>query len=207
MLLNERGGLLSATQAQRTKELVERCSLFERLDINSLVHQGADQYTGFRPFDFTRYLKTVVWFCWRLNNVATTKMNKLLFYADYVHFKVYAASLTGTAYRKLQWGPVPEHYGMLADLMEMEGYVARQERTYREYVGVDYTAGPRALEIENDWGDGELEVLTMIAEAFGSCSAKEISDRSHQERAWMDTPDKALISYMLAEYISTPEGP
>jgi hypothetical protein len=94
---------------------------------------------------------------------------------------------------------------MLRDLMEQEGYIAMRERTYHDYVGEEYTPGPRAFELELDFNETELRILSMVSDVFGTCTSREVSERSHRERAWIETPDRALISYMLAEYIATPE--
>jgi hypothetical protein len=41
-----------------------------------------------------------------------------------------------------------------------------------------------------------------VADEFSGRTAKEITERSHQERAWTETPEKQLISYQAAATLS-----
>lgn len=44
------------------------------------------------------------------NGVPKTKLNKKMFYADFLSYKKHGRSISGLAYRAIQFGPVPEHY-------------------------------------------------------------------------------------------------
>ena len=45
--------------------------------------------------------------------IAVTKMNKLLFYADFIHYKNHGYGINSITYKALPFGPVPEHWGTL----------------------------------------------------------------------------------------------
>jgi putative zinc finger/helix-turn-helix YgiT family protein len=204
VLLDDRGHLLSSHEKRCVRQEIENATLIERLDISSLMPDGADEYTGFRLFDYFRYVKAVLWFCC-IKPVPATKMNKLLFYSDFLHFKQRAVSITGVAYRKRDYGPVPEHYGILREMMEADGYISLQEVQYYDFVAVEYCPGPRSDEIElDDMDEFEEYILQHVATYFKGHSAKQVSDKSHQERAWLETHSRALISYRFAEYLDLP---
>jgi len=72
----------------------------------------------------------------------------------FLNFKTATVSLTGTAYRKLPYGPAPSDYGLLLDQMETQGLLICQEVEYpRGYTGFNYQ---RASEEE-----GEREALRL----------------------------------------------
>ncbi len=160
--------------------------------------------TGFRRFDYRRYAAVVVWFCRNLEAAVTqTKLYKLLFYADFLSFRTISVSLTGAAYRKMTYGPVPADYGNLRDRLEYDDYVMVQEVVYRnDRTGEEYRLGPRADEVPYKLTLRELAVLERVAAAFGDATPSAISERSHREPAWLNTQDKQLISYKEAASLS-----
>jgi len=159
--------------------------------------------TGFRRFDYERFAYVVIQLCSDLGEVCTTTINKLLFYADFLNFKTATVSLTGTAYRRLPYGPVPTDYDGLLSKMEYEGLVTREEIAFPSgYTGYYYKPGQNSGSIHVRLNKHESNVLAYIVQEFRSVSAKEISERSHQEAAWIDTPDKDLISYEKAQFLT-----
>lgn len=44
-----------------------------------------------------------------------TKLNKEMYYVDFYSYKKYGRSISGLAYRAIQYGPVPEHYETVYD--------------------------------------------------------------------------------------------
>ena len=69
-----------------------------------------EETNGFRRFSFEKkYLGAVEYLCAR-GGVLITKLNKLLFYADFLHFRENHISITGSQYAALPYGPVPNDY-------------------------------------------------------------------------------------------------
>lgn len=205
-LLGRRGDLLTGWQRDRVlKALAGR-------DISSslvLTYSGlsmpdeVSERTGFRHFDYTRFAYVVVHLCKEMGEVCTTVINKLLFYADFLNYKTATVSLTGTAYRKLDYGPVPADYNALLSKMESEGLVAKEEKTFSGgCTGYYYKIGPESESIRVQLTDHEEKVLEFVAKEFKKCTAKEVSERSHKENAWLKTEDKELISYLEAQSLT-----
>lgn len=44
-----------------------------------------------------------------------TKLNKLMFYCDFCHYREFGLSISGLTYRALNFGPVPDHYATIYD--------------------------------------------------------------------------------------------
>ncbi len=208
-MLNRRGGLLTAWQRKRVEQALvgqqeSALDILNRLgEVNwvCMPREMTDK-TGYRLFDYGRFACVVLWFCRQLSDVSRTTINKLLFYADFLNFRYSTLSLTGTAYRRAPFGPVPADYDGLLCRMESEGLLIREEREIGDYMGHYYRPGPESGEVFTDFNDGEQKVLGRIARTLGSLTAKQISERSHQERAWLDTAEGQFISYQLAERLS-----
>ncbi len=159
--------------------------------------------SGFRPFDFERYAAAVVWLCSYVPTVTQTKLYKLLFYADYLCFRTTSRSLTGALYRRMPYGPVPMGFSDLRARLECEDFVLINEMTYQNgNTGEEFRPGPRAGEIKVDFTVDELRVLTFVKDQLGSLPPSAIRNKSHEETAWKNTPEKAVISYEMAQELS-----
>ena len=209
-LLRRHGDRLSAWQRQRVEEALRGDPEARRgilLDASKIWDMPSELSltTGFRRFDYTRYAAVVVWLCRQLPLVTATSLNKLLFYVDFLLFRSESVSFTGAAYRRLPYGPVPADFGRLRVQMEIDQYVEIREVNYQNgSVGEEYRLGPKADELAVPFSDREMKVLMVVAEVFENLTPGEISDRSHQESAYRDTPDRELISYQKAHSLSLP---
>ena len=145
----------------------------------------------------------VVWFCRRLGGVFKTPINKLAFYADFLNFKTATVSLTGMAYRKVNYGPVPTDYGSLLDWMEGAGILVCHEVEFQNgNTGYRYEPGPEADSVKTEFSEHEERVLEHVACELGRMTPGAISDRSHKESAWQDAEPREIISYQKARLLS-----
>ena len=207
-LLDRRGHGLSEWQRKRVEHAIageiknKQKFVFDPRMLVSMPSE-ISEITGYRMFSYDRYAAVVVWFCRNISAVTPTKLNKLLFYADFLHFKRNTVSLTGTAYRRIQFGPVPADYRGLQRFLELDEYVEVNERQYQNgNTGEEYSLGPKAMELRFEFSQEELEVLKCVAEAFKDITPRDISDRSHRETAWQNTDDRQMISYREARALS-----
>jgi len=210
-LLQRRGHLLSEWQRQRVEKALaghapaeaDVPEWLDELELHLMPKEVSDR-TGFRCFNQQRFAAVVVWFCRRLGGAWTTQINKLMFYADFLNFKTATVSLTGSAYRKIQRGPVPTDYGQMLDWMEAAELLVCDEVAFPNGdTGYYYRVGPKAESLDVEFMAHERAVLEHVAGALGPpLTAKAISDRSHEEAAWKNTEDKKIISYREATSLS-----
>lgn len=175
----------------------EECLDFQS-QIERLGAYEADDRSGFKNFDYSKFLNAVLLFC--KEGMFTTSLNKLLFYADFLHFKTYAVSLTGLRYAHMPFGPAPDKYhSFLAFLLE-------RNLVETEEVVFDCGSGERfSSKTEADFSvfeESELRCLLHVKATLGNMSATDISDYSHKETAFKKTKNGELISYTLAEGLS-----
>lgn len=125
------------------------------------------------------------------NGICPTKMNKKMFYSDFLHFKRYGISISGLRYQAIHYGPVPVHYNTIYD--HIPGL-----QCLPEFVGNNEVTVLRALEQADltVFTDKEIETLKEINGKLSPLSTREIINLSHQESAWLDHyPDKGIIPY------------
>lgn len=129
-----------------------------------------------------------------IGSTFVTKMNKLLFYADFIHYKKHGYGITGLTYKALPFGPVPEHWGTLYSSLpgiDMEEFV--------------YPSGQSGIKLEsiktdeNVLSESELTTLGKVCKYFAEMNAGEISQTSHLEKGWIENKDnRSAISYQNA---------
>ncbi|MCC7408526.1 MAG: DUF4065 domain-containing protein [Phycisphaeraceae bacterium] len=206
--LPRRGHLLTRRQRKAIEDALSQATspLNERRWEFELEESGGrelSEFNGFRAFSFERYAAIVVWFSKCVSVLTQTKLYKLLFYSDFLAYKTSSVSLTGTMYRAMPHGPVPADFGVLRGLMEIQDLVVVNEKMYQNgNVGEEFSAGPKADELADILGEEELRILESVRDQLGGDTPSQVSDRSHREDAWKDTPQKQLISYAKARTLS-----
>jgi len=163
--------------------------------INLYGSYTPDLFSGYLHFDVNKLFQVIKFFCYK-DQIVKTKLNKLLFYADFKHFKEYGISITGVRYAHAYHGPVPNQFETwLAAILEWEKEVTSEERTFGDFVGDVYSSG------EPEWAifsNSELKTLAIVKEQFQSYNARQIREFSHQEKGYQVTKDGELISYQFA---------
>jgi putative zinc finger/helix-turn-helix YgiT family protein len=153
-------------------------------------------FPDLRWLKWAMYAAVVVWFCRRLRSVPQTKMYKLLFYTDFLASESFGEPVTGVVYKRMPYGPVPSEYELLRGLLEEQDQIVVEEVVYPPgYMGLEFRLGPAAVQPETVLNADHLRVLEFVATEFGRMTAKEISERSHHETAWLETPQREIISY------------
>ena len=198
--------VLSSTNALSDVKKKNILSMIERMSkskdgpfvrfLAAYIQQGeADEYSGFKEFDNEKFLNAVLYFC--REGVFKTKLNKLLFYADFKHFKEYHVSITGARYARMPFGPAPDGYDLYYSMLARQGAIEVEEVFYPEYTGEEYrTKQDPNLNI---FSGSELRILVLVKERFEHWNAKTMSDFSHEEKGYKNTDTGRPIAYKYAE--------
>jgi transcriptional regulator with XRE-family HTH domain/uncharacterized phage-associated protein len=128
----------------------------------------------------------------------TTALNKLLFYADFGHFKAHCTSISGINYKAIQMGPVPANYGGIYNYLSNAGIIQVREKDFGAYLGEQFiTVEKIDLNKSDLFTESEKEMLKKVVTVFKNCETKEIIKLSHDEHAWKDNVDTfGRINYM-----------
>ena len=145
--------------------------------------RGADN--GYAQLSLNRLKNIMLYILNRCDEVWCTKMNKLLFYTDFMSYRERGMAMTGLSYRAIDFGPVPERW----DRVYSEFPEVRQElRQVGDFVGSVLIASAEAA--NTMFTDAELKVLDAICTHFGKITSREISRISHDEDAWLNHHEK-----------------
>lgn len=126
----------------------------------------------------------------------STKLNKLLFFADFLAYGKLGEAITNHQYMRLPNGPAPRRMKPILDEMVAAGVLAIQERDcYGRTQKV-----PLALR-EADvtlFSSSEIAIVTEVLDAFWHKNAKGISSLSHKFDGWKLAKDRETIPYEVA---------
>jgi putative zinc finger/helix-turn-helix YgiT family protein len=165
----------------------------------------ASIFTGFVDFQPEMLMEMIMFFAHRAGGVLKTKLNKLLWYADFVHYKHHTLSISGAAYSHHRYGPVPQNYesfltalcasdALLVDEIDL-GVNADGE------VMMGILLSPARDPQLADFGSTAKRVLEDVHAYFAPMGSKKISNLSHKEDGYIATSYKQLISYEYADKI------
>jgi putative zinc finger/helix-turn-helix YgiT family protein len=183
----------------------ERLSRLRRCVENIAEYSSSDEYSGFRTFDIDRFFAVVLEITRQCGGLVKTKLNKMLWYCDFLHFRDHAVSITGSPYLHRPYGPVPQHYEMLLCLMELEGLLTRTEQVFdadKGIVGEVLSAGSakgRPVLMAS-----ERTAIKTVAALFGAWTARRLTEASHHEFAYINAAANQMISYKYARELAIP---
>jgi putative zinc finger/helix-turn-helix YgiT family protein len=169
----------------------ESCSL-DRIYEENFGNYSLDELSGYKKLDLKKLYNMILFFC--LEGQFKTKLNKLLFYADFKFFREYTISISGARYAHLELGPGPDKYEFfLANLIHNSKSLRVEEITFPNYVGENYKA---IKPPDSDcFDEKELSILEEVKKYFKDFTSSQIKGFSHREKGYKETQNGELISY------------
>jgi putative zinc finger/helix-turn-helix YgiT family protein len=158
-----------------------------------------DIYSGYKSPNIEKFTEMVVYFSEKISPFKT-KMNKLLFYADFLMFKQSCFSISGVRYKAIDMGPVPNNFQSLFEyLTNMNEIKIINVEFPNGYSGEQFYANKKRAFKADLFSENELNTLEKVAETFKETSTIEIIKASHFEEAWIkNEKEKKAISYEYA---------
>ncbi len=159
----------------------------------------ADIYSGYRNPSFEKFTEMVVYFSEQVQPFKT-KMNKLLFYADFLMFKQSCFSISGVRYKAIDMGPVPHNFQSIFEFLANQNEIDICYTQFPQgYTGEQFKARKDRPFNASLFSQVELDVLTKVAKTFKPTSTNNMIELSHLEAAWTkNEKDKSVISYTYA---------
>lgn len=115
--------------------------------------------------------------------ICPTKLNKEMFYSDFLHYQRTGMAISGLAYRAIQYGPVPEHYATIYDNIDE---ITKELVIRYESATVDFKLS-EGLEIrEGLLSKDEMATLDAVSASLKPMSTSDVISKSHEEAAWID---------------------
>jgi hypothetical protein len=135
-----------------------------------------------------------------------TKLNKVLFFADFAHVRRTGAPITGAEYQKLPQGPAPRRLKPVRDALVATGAanLAREE-----FLGYEFHRLVPARPADTTvFTAVELDTIEQVLADLDGLNARQVSDLSHEEAGWRLVGEGDVIPYEAAlvgaRQVSTP---
>ncbi len=184
----------------RIRELLAEEKTASLLPLIEGKYTGASIETGYKVFDIEKIENLIIYIAVKCGGVLKTKLNKLLWYMDFKHFKDHTVGITGAKYLHLPLGPVPMDYDLLTFKLQNEDRLEAQEVIIGEYLGENYIAKEEA-DISLFTRE-ELETIDRVMKKLVHLGSGKIKDISHKEAAYKMTEHKQVIPYSFAKDLS-----
>lgn len=149
---------------------------------------------GFRKFDFNKFKNMVIYLISHGVKLSKTRLNKLLFYCDFIFFSENSVSMSGATYIHDHYGPVPSDFELLYTVL-------RDQNVIDSVPFSDGHGEMLSTDVEFDdscFNKQELSTLDVVSRKFKDYNAKKITEYSHKEKAYRNTFSKSIISYKYA---------
>ena len=132
----------------------------------------------------------------RDDSFGATKLNKLLFKADFKAYAQWGKPLTGVEYFALENGPAPRPMKKLLNLMRENGEIVVREK---DYFGLEqHRIIPlRAPELQGFSVD-EINLLFRLIQHYWGTSGTSMSEESHDFLGWALAKPEETIPYSVA---------
>ncbi|HEX2866876.1 MAG TPA: type II toxin-antitoxin system antitoxin SocA domain-containing protein [Ignavibacteriales bacterium] len=156
-----------------------------------------NQYTGYALPSFVKFANMAA----ILLDAAPfkVKLNKLLFYSDFLNFKLNGRSISGSQYQAIQLGPVPFRYDWNFDLLLQNNYIRAVPVEIKNEI-VDKFVCVKTPDTDL-FSSEELQTIKIVKEKLGGLSTKEVVNMSHNESGWIEENElQNKISYQKYGY-------
>lgn len=182
-------------QVAQKLQIEENANQLDKIFENRIfLKQQPDEYTGYKKPDYQKVYMLIAYFAQEMP-LYKTKLNKLLFYADFEMYRNFGFSITGNSYRAISYGPVPTEYEMLYSKLQSDNLIEAFYELYKngQYGEIYQPKQPLDLDVFNE---NELIVIKQIADKFKPLTSSQAVNLSHNELAWIENQENHdVISY------------
>jgi uncharacterized phage-associated protein len=160
-------------------------------------------------YDEAKLVELIVYVAGRLRDDragGATKLNKVLFFADFTHVRRHGRPITGAEYQKLPHGPAPRRLLPIRRELVTAGHADLVEEQFLGFT--QHRLVPNRPADVSCFSDAELATIDAVLDDLAGLTGTQVSDLSHEEAAWRHTESMGTIRYELAlvpkEQIVTP---
>ncbi len=126
------------------------------------------------------------------------KLNKILYYCDFIAFARYLKPITGATYVKYPEGPVPCEMLGERNAWVGEGLAEIRRRDVFRYTQHRLVPKGEHDVLPTSFSEHERAIIEEVLGALRLMTAKEASDMTHEELGWILAQERASIPYETA---------
>ena len=146
-----------------------------------LFQTGRSQANGFAPQSLERLRNLLLYVLAQMGETFQTKMNKVLFYIDFLSYRERGMAISGLAYQAMEFGPVPQRWDRVYSAFD------EVDQQVRLLQGQECLALlPGGVADMRCFTAAEKAVIDRVCEKMKSMTSRAASQMSHDEPAWKD---------------------
>jgi putative zinc finger/helix-turn-helix YgiT family protein len=200
--------LRKATLGRLTERLSELLNQQTADKVVQVLMQSAnpkkvDIFTGFRKFKPEALMEMIVFFASKPAGVWKTKLNKLLWYSDFIHYRYHSLSISGATYVHLPYGPVPDSYTVYLGTLCESRTLNIQEVDFGFDRNGEQVTGEKLVSARPPRADAlpptAFPVLEAVHSYFEKAGSSGITKISHEEVGYAAARPGEPISYGSAD--------
>ncbi|MBR0048551.1 MAG: DUF4065 domain-containing protein [Prevotella sp.] len=153
----------------------------EQWAVERLFRSGRGLANGFAPLSTARLKNVLLYVLGQMGETFQTKMNKVMFYIDFLSYRERGMAITGLAYQAIEFGPVPQRWDRVYSAFDE---VEQQLRLVQGQECLSLRANETA-----DMSGFSVEEMAVIDEVCGrlkDMTSRAVSKMSHEEPAWKE---------------------
>lgn len=152
-------------------------------------------------YNSEKYTNSVLYFIKYCNNqyLGATKLNKLLYYLDFISFRDRGIGITGDSYIHLDYGPVPENIDEVMSLLKEEDKLQVEKTEWKD--GFTFKFATKENPNLTIFDEYETKLLENICKEFSLWSTDKIVNQTHLEAPWFYSKPYEIVDFSYAKDI------
>lgn len=160
-------------------------------------------------YDEAKFTEMVLYVAGKLRDDragGATKLNKVLYFADFAHTRQHGRPITGAEYQKLPQGPAPRRLKPVRERLVAAGHA---EVVHDDFLGYPmHRLAPLRDADTSVFAPDELATIDKVLTDLAHLTNTQVSDLAHDEPWWPYYEEGETIPYFMAfaatEQVSTP---
>jgi uncharacterized phage-associated protein len=149
------------------------------------------------------YNNSVLYFIKYCNNkyLHATKLNKLLYYLDFIYFRDNKKSVTGDVYIHQGYGPVPSRVDEVLSNLKTKGIIDTEAKSHNGVEIINFILKDELKFDESVFSKEQKTLLKKICDEFGSWPTDKIVAQTHLEAPWFYSKPYEVVDYAYSRDI------
>jgi len=149
----------------------------------------------------TKYRNAILYFIKYCNNkyLGATKLNKLLYYLDFINYRDRKDSVTGDFYIHNHYGPTPNEVNAIISEMLEKGDIEVKKDPFEDSHSTSFKIKKDVDEKVFD--KKEQELLKNICKEFSDWSTDQMVEQTHLESPWFYSKPFEKVDYKYSSDI------
>jgi len=149
------------------------------------------------------YKNAVLYFIKYCNNkyLHATKLNKLLYYLDFIYFRDHKKAVTGDVYIHQGYGPVPSRVDDILAKLKTDGAIDTEAIPHNESEMINFSIKDISKFDESAFTADQKNLLKQICDEFGNWPTEKIVAQTHLEAPWFYSKPYEVVDYAYSRDI------